>query len=64
MLLLRLTRRLLLQPGAGAAAPRRLYHENVIEHYENPRNVGKMDRNDPSVGTGMVGPPAPLVSGN
>ena len=57
MLLLRLTRRLLLQPGAGAAAPRRLYHENVIEHYENPRNVGKMDRNDPSVGTGMVGAP-------
>jgi nitrogen fixation NifU-like protein len=30
----------------------------VLDHYENPRNVGKMDMNDPSVGTGMVGAPA------
>tara|TARA_Y100000389_G_C17060954_1_gene317335 strand:- start:43 stop:417 length:375 start_codon:yes stop_codon:yes gene_type:complete len=34
------------------------YSEQVIDHYENPRNVGKMDRNDPKVGTGMVGAPA------
>jgi nitrogen fixation NifU-like protein len=34
------------------------YSEKVLDHYENPRNVGKMDMNDPSVGTGMVGAPA------
>jgi nitrogen fixation NifU-like protein len=34
------------------------YSEKVIEHYENPRNVGKMDANDPSVGSGTVGAPA------
>ena len=34
------------------------YSEKVIEHYENPRNVGSLDKNDPSVGTGMVGAPA------
>ncbi|MEX6501259.1 Fe-S cluster assembly scaffold IscU [Pseudomonas zhanjiangensis] len=34
------------------------YSEKVIDHYENPRNVGKMDAQDPSVGTGMVGAPA------
>ena len=34
------------------------YSEKVIDHYENPRNVGKMDTTDPSVGTGMVGAPA------
>ena len=30
----------------------------VIDHYENPRNVGSMDKNDKSVGTGLVGAPA------
>lgn len=35
----------------------RLYHENVIDHFENPRNVGSFDKNDPSVGTGLVGAP-------
>ena len=30
----------------------------VIDHYENPRNVGSMDKNDESVGTGLVGAPA------
>jgi nitrogen fixation NifU-like protein len=30
----------------------------LIEHYENPRNVGSLDKNDPSVGTGLVGAPA------
>ena len=34
------------------------YSEKVIDHYENPRNVGKMDATDPTVGTGMVGAPA------
>jgi len=34
------------------------YSDKVLDHYENPRNVGKMDMNDPSVGTGMVGAPA------
>ncbi|HEY0707162.1 MAG TPA: Fe-S cluster assembly scaffold IscU [Polyangia bacterium] len=34
------------------------YSEKVIEHYENPRNVGSLDKNDPNVGTGLVGAPA------
>ena len=34
------------------------YSEKVIEHYENPRNVGSFDKDDPSVGTGLVGAPA------
>ena len=34
------------------------YSEEVLEHYENPRNVGKMDDSDSHVGTGMVGAPA------
>jgi nitrogen fixation NifU-like protein len=34
------------------------YSNKVIDHYENPRNVGKMDPTDESVGTGMVGAPA------
>jgi nitrogen fixation NifU-like protein len=40
---------------AGAPAflqtARRSYHENIVEHYENPRNVGSLDKNDESVGT-------------
>jgi hypothetical protein len=42
---------------AGIAAPitalRRGYHPNVIEHYDNPQNVGSLDKSDPNVGTGM-----------
>ena len=34
------------------------YSDKVIEHYENPRNVGTLDKNDESVGTGLVGAPA------
>jgi len=34
------------------------YSEKVLDHYNNPRNVGKMDMKDPNVGTGMVGAPA------
>ena len=34
------------------------YNEKILDHYNNPRNVGKMDMNDPTVGTGMVGAPA------
>jgi len=34
------------------------YSEKILDHYENPRNVGKMDITDPTVGTGMVGAPA------
>ena len=34
------------------------YSEKVIDHYENPRNVGSFDKHDESVGTGMVGAPA------
>jgi len=34
------------------------YSNKVIDHYENPRNVGSLDKSDPAVGTGMVGAPA------
>uniref|UniRef100_A0A0D9YCS0 NIF system FeS cluster assembly NifU N-terminal domain-containing protein n=1 Tax=Oryza glumipatula TaxID=40148 RepID=A0A0D9YCS0_9ORYZ len=49
--------------GGGAAAPvavggARAYHERVVDHYENPRNVGSFENDDPSVGTGLVGAPA------
>ena len=36
----------------------RLYHENVIDHFEKPRNVGSMNPKDQDVGTGLVGAPA------
>jgi nitrogen fixation protein NifU and related proteins len=35
-----------------------MYSEKVIDHYENPRNVGKFDKEDDDIGTGMVGAPA------
>eukprot|EP00298_Acanthocystis_sp_HF-20_P009656 c18433_g2_i1.p1 GENE.c18433_g2_i1~~c18433_g2_i1.p1 ORF type:complete len:166 (-),score=74.52 c18433_g2_i1:53-520(-) len=37
---------------------RRFYDQKVIDHYENPRNVGSLDPKDPNVGTGIVGAPA------
>jgi hypothetical protein len=44
-----------LSPNSGAT---RAYHERVIDHFENPRNVGSLDKNDDNVGTGLVGAPA------
>ena len=35
-----------------------MYHENIIDHYENPRNVGSLDKKKSTVGTGLVGAPA------
>jgi nitrogen fixation NifU-like protein len=35
-----------------------MYSKKVIKHFENPQNMGSMDKNDPSVGTGLVGAPA------
>jgi nitrogen fixation NifU-like protein len=34
------------------------YSEKLVDHYENPRNVGSLDKDDPGVGTGLVGAPA------
>ncbi len=34
------------------------YSDKVIDHYENPRNIGSLDKNDESIGTGLVGAPA------
>jgi len=34
------------------------YSDQLVDHYENPRNVGRLDKNDPAVGTGLVGAPA------
>ena len=36
----------------------RAYHENIVDHYENPRNVGSLDKKSSNVGTGLVGAPA------
>ena len=52
--------RLLTRPGSLALINRPVarYHENVIDHYENPRNVGSLDTKKNNVGTGLVGAPA------
>jgi len=42
----------------GALGGVRMYHEKVIDHYSNPRNVGTMDKSNQNVGTGLVGAPA------
>ncbi|XP_037948341.1 iron-sulfur cluster assembly scaffold protein IscU [Teleopsis dalmanni] len=52
------SRLLFSQIKRAQSVPARLYHENVVEHYENPRNVGSLDKKDTSVGTGLVGAPA------
>jgi len=47
------------QTSRGAlVSGQRFYHEKVVDHYNNPRNVGSFDKNDPTVGTGLVGAPA------
>ena len=46
------------RPLSMFSVPARAYHENVIDHYEKPRNVGSLDKSDPNVGTGLVGAPA------
>ncbi|XP_030814900.1 iron-sulfur cluster assembly enzyme ISCU, mitochondrial [Camarhynchus parvulus] len=48
----------LLRPRAGPAPAVLGYHKKVVDHYENPRNVGSLDRNAKNVGTGLVGAPA------
>ncbi|XP_057786870.1 iron-sulfur cluster assembly protein 1-like [Salvia miltiorrhiza] len=53
-----LGRRLRCSAAAGGGGLRRMYHERVVDHYNNPRNVGSFDKNDPHVGTGLVGAPA------
>ncbi|KAK8206197.1 NifU-like N terminal domain-containing protein [Phyllosticta capitalensis] len=45
-------------PATGAVIARRSYHEKVLDHYNRPRNVGSMAKNDADVGTGLVGAPA------
>ncbi|KAL1993382.1 hypothetical protein VTN49DRAFT_3331 [Thermomyces lanuginosus] len=45
-------------PAQQGVAARRHYHEKVLDHYNNPRNVGSMSKNDADVGTGLVGAPA------
>jgi iron-sulfur cluster assembly enzyme ISCU, mitochondrial len=42
----------------ATGSSRRSYHESVVEHYENPRNVGSLNKDDKDVGTGLVGAPA------
>eukprot|EP00833_Pecoramyces_ruminatium_P002766 jgi/Orpsp1_1/1176798/evm.model.c7180000059064.1 len=44
--------------NASTSLIKRSYHENVIKHYENPQNVGSLPKDDPNVGTGIVGAPA------
>ena len=45
-------------PAVQNASSRRGYHEKVLDHYNNPRNVGSMQKNAEDVGTGLVGAPA------
>lgn len=56
------TRPSLSSPAISRPAPllssKRAYHEKVLDHYSNPRNVGSMQKNDMDVGTGLVGAPA------
>lgn len=44
--------------SSGPVFAKRSYHEKVLDHYQNPRNVGTLDKNDINVGTGLVGAPA------
>ncbi|XP_055377793.1 iron-sulfur cluster assembly scaffold protein IscU [Condylostylus longicornis] len=58
MSLTRVTRLFQSQLKRTQSVPAALYHEKVVDHYENPRNVGSLDKKDKSVGTGLVGAPA------
>jgi iron-sulfur cluster assembly enzyme ISCU, mitochondrial len=46
------------QLSCPLAVTKRSYHENIVDHYENPRNVGSLDKKSLNVGTGLVGAPA------
>ena len=50
--------RTVLRSRALPATATRLYHPNIVDHYESPRNVGSLDKKDKNVGTGLVGAPA------
>jgi len=51
------------RPLRQTPALTRLYHEKVIDHYEHPRNVGSLPKNDIDVGTGLYSPlPSPDLS--
>ena len=50
--------RALVSVESSASTARRGYHEKVLDHYENPRNVGSLDKRESNVGTGLVGAPA------
>lgn len=52
------TSRHLAPAAATPVSSRRHYHEKVLDHYSNPRNVGSMSKTDTDVGTGLVGAPA------
>ena len=45
-------------PRINSIFPKAFYHDNVLDHYHNPRNVGSLDKNNKNVGTGLVGAPA------
>lgn len=47
-----------LRIASGNFVAKRNYHEKVLDHYSNPRNVGSLPKNDLDVGTGLVGAPA------
>lgn len=58
MAIIRQTLQRLSSVTTARLVPAAQYHEKVIDHYENPRNVGKMDPKRVNVGTGLVGAPA------
>ncbi|GBN09838.1 Iron-sulfur cluster assembly enzyme ISCU, mitochondrial [Araneus ventricosus] len=47
-----------IQTPISSIVDKAFYHHKVVDHYENPRNVGSLDKNDKTVGTGLVGAPA------